>query len=105
MSEHEGFCVPLIEAMHFGVPIVAFDAGAVADTIGEGGIVLARKAPAETAELMSMLLERPALREELRQAGKARVESFREPAFRSHLDRLILQPLRSLEGAQAQCSA
>jgi L-malate glycosyltransferase len=29
MSEHEGFCVPLIEAMYFGVPVLAFDSSAV----------------------------------------------------------------------------
>lgn len=43
MSEHEGFCVPLLEAMHFRVPILAFKAGAVEDTLGGAGILLQKK--------------------------------------------------------------
>jgi len=33
LSEHEGFCVPLVEAMHFGVPTVAFASTAVPETV------------------------------------------------------------------------
>lgn len=40
LSEHEGFCVPLIEAMLFKVPIIAYDSCAVGETLGEGGILL-----------------------------------------------------------------
>jgi glycosyltransferase involved in cell wall biosynthesis len=38
-SQHEGFCVPLVEAMAFRVPIIALDAGAVGETLGDAGIV------------------------------------------------------------------
>ena len=41
LSEHEGFCVPLVEAMHFGLPIVARAAAAVPGTLGAAGILLA----------------------------------------------------------------
>ena len=37
LSEHEGFCVPLLEAMVFGLPVVAYDAGAVRETLRGGG--------------------------------------------------------------------
>ena len=40
LSEHEGFCVPLQEAMHFGLPVVAYDAGAVRETLHGGGVLL-----------------------------------------------------------------
>jgi len=39
MSEHEGFCAPLIEAMWFDLPILSFDAAAVAETLGGGRIM------------------------------------------------------------------
>ena len=47
MSEHEGFCVPLVEAMYFGVPILAYRACAVPDTLGDSGILLDKKDPAQ----------------------------------------------------------
>ena len=43
MSEHEGFCVPLIEAMWFDVPILAFRAAAVTETLNEAGITFDQK--------------------------------------------------------------
>ena len=49
MSEHEGFCVPLVEAMYFGVPIVAYDSSAIADTLGGAGILLKNKDLKKTA--------------------------------------------------------
>ena len=43
LSEHEGYCVPLIEAMSFGVPVIAYDAGAVPETLRGGGMLLREK--------------------------------------------------------------
>lgn len=43
MSEHEGFCVPLVEAMYFSVPIVAYDSSAIASTLNGCGILLDEK--------------------------------------------------------------
>ncbi|ABZ95620.1 Glycosyltransferase [Leptospira biflexa serovar Patoc strain 'Patoc 1 (Ames)'] len=43
MSEHEGFCVPLMEAMHFQLPVVAFSAGAVPETLGDSGLLFQNK--------------------------------------------------------------
>ena len=40
MSEHEGFCVPLVEAMHNSLPIVSSDGGAISETLNGAGIVL-----------------------------------------------------------------
>ncbi|MGH2490540.1 MAG: glycosyltransferase, partial [Candidatus Limnocylindria bacterium] len=45
LSEHEGFCVPLLEAMRSDLPIVANNAGAIPDTLGDAGILLADKTP------------------------------------------------------------
>jgi len=43
MSEHEGFGVPLLEAFHKQIPVVAYAAGAVAETMNEGGVLFHRK--------------------------------------------------------------
>lgn len=43
MSEHEGFCIPLIEAMYFHVPIIAYDSSAIGETLGESGVLLREK--------------------------------------------------------------
>jgi len=62
LSEHEGFCVPLLEAMTFGIPVVAYDAGAVAETLRGGGVLLREKRPEAVAELVHVLRTDPALR-------------------------------------------
>jgi L-malate glycosyltransferase len=56
LSEHEGFCVPLQEAMHFGLPVVAYDAGAVRETLHGGGILLRERRPEVVAELVHAVL-------------------------------------------------
>jgi glycosyltransferase involved in cell wall biosynthesis len=65
MSEHEGFCVPLVEAMRFQVPIVAFSAGAVCDTLGGSGIVLDSKNPGLVCCAINELLDNQNLRNEV----------------------------------------
>lgn len=63
LSEHEGFCVPLLEAMSFGLPVLAYDAGAVRETLRGGGLLLRDKAPLTVAELVHDVLTRPDLRQ------------------------------------------
>jgi glycosyltransferase involved in cell wall biosynthesis len=52
LSEHEGFCVPLLEAMVFGLPVVAYDAGAVRETLRGAGVLLPDKDPDLVAEVL-----------------------------------------------------
>src|SRR5438128_924416 len=54
LSDHEGFCVPLLEAMRRDLPIVAYAAGAIPDTLGDAGILLNDKTP----ETVAAALER-----------------------------------------------
>ena len=42
VSEHEGFCVPLLEAMAFDVPVLARACAAIPETVGDGGVAPAR---------------------------------------------------------------
>ena len=76
LSEHEGFGVPLIEAMQADLPVVAYGAAAIAETVGEGGLVLADKEPATVAAVLKVLAEEPALRRRLVSAGRRNVRRF-----------------------------
>ncbi len=72
LSDHEGFGVPLAEAMGAGLPVVAFDAGAVAGTLGGAGVLLGDKSPAVVAAAVGRVLEDGALRDRLVAAGRVR---------------------------------
>lgn len=76
MSEHEGFCVPLLESMHFGVPVIAYDAAAVPHTLGGAGLLVGEKRYEEIAELMDRVVTDSELREKLVAAGRRRLEDF-----------------------------
>jgi glycosyltransferase involved in cell wall biosynthesis len=72
-SDHEGFCVPLLEAMYHQLPIVAFGAAAVPETVGAAGVVLPEKGPALVAAAVHRVLDDAALRASLLEAGRARL--------------------------------
>jgi glycosyltransferase involved in cell wall biosynthesis len=76
LSEHEGFNVPVLEAMHFDVPVVAYAAAAVPGTVGEAGLLLTDKDPVTVATAVERVRSDPALRTRLLGAGRERVEQF-----------------------------
>jgi len=80
LSEHEGFCVPLLEAMHFGVPVVARATTAVPETVGDAGLLLpegaAGKDPVVVATAVHRLLGDDRLRGQLVAAGRERVARY-----------------------------
>ncbi|PZS19169.1 MAG: hypothetical protein DLM54_07450 [Acidimicrobiales bacterium] len=84
-SEHEGFCVPLLEAMHQGVPVVAYGAAAVPETLGPGGIVLASKAPLVVAAAIDRVIHDARLRSGLVAAGRRRLADFSPERTRGRL--------------------
>ena len=66
MSEHEGFCVPLIEAMWFDVPILAFKSSAVPQTLGDAALMFTAKNDlAAVAALARILVADSGLREKV----------------------------------------
>lgn len=76
-SEHEGFCVPLVEAFSFGVPVVGRDFGAITETAGGAALVLPGDAgPAEMCEALARVLTDSALRTEMRRRGEERSARF-----------------------------
>lgn len=84
-SEHEGFCVPVVEAMHLGVPVVARAAAAVPETLGGAGLVLHDRSTLALAVAVHHVLSRPAVRHTLVAAGRARAQDFSLDAGRRRL--------------------
>ena len=90
-SEHEGFCVPLIEAFHHGVPVVARACAAVPETAGDGALLVDPAADASAvAESVGRVLGDPALRASLVARGGERVAAFApevvEPLLRAAVE-------------------
>jgi glycosyltransferase involved in cell wall biosynthesis len=85
LSEHEGYCVPLVEAMACGVPVVAYDAGAVGETLRGGGLLLREKDPAIVAETLHAVLTDRQLRERILLAQARAVEQVRGMDFQALL--------------------
>ena len=76
LSEHEGFCVPLLEAMAAGVPVLAYAAGAVPDTLGGAGVQFAPKDLEYAAELLGALAFDDALRADVIAGQRRRLADF-----------------------------
>jgi len=76
LSEHEGFCVPLLESMHHRVPVVAFAATAVPETLDGAGICLPDKSPAVVAQAVHRVVTDDELRAKLLAAGERRLGDF-----------------------------
>lgn len=76
LSDHEGFCVPLVEAMYHGLPVVAYGAAAVPDTVGDAGLVLDTKEPVPVAAAIHRVVRDESLRTMLRSAAAERVASM-----------------------------
>lgn len=86
VSEHEGFCVPLVESMAFRVPIVAWATTAVGETAGRCGLIYDTFDAHEMAEGIAGLIENPHHAAELAEKGRRRYESaFHTEAIRRRL--------------------
>jgi glycosyltransferase involved in cell wall biosynthesis len=77
LSEHEGFCVPLVEAMYSCVPVVAAATTAIPETLGAAGLLVEDQAkPGEIAALIAVLLGDKGLRETILAAQRERCSAF-----------------------------
>lgn len=76
LSEHEGFCVPLVEAMYFNIPIIAYNSTAIKETLGGSGILLEDKNPLEVAKALYLVESNNELREKIIAEEKERLKAF-----------------------------
>ena len=89
LSEHEGFCVPLLEAMAADVPVMAYAAAAVPDTLGGAGIQFAPKDLELAAELLGELTFNDTLRTQVIAGQRKRLEHFSDDRLRRDLSAMI----------------
>ena len=93
MSRHEGFCVPLLEAMFFGIPIVARNTSAIPYTLGDAGLLLEDNNPAVAALAADRVLHDRKLKEEIIRRQDARLADFSHEKVKER----ILKELKDFE--------
>lgn len=89
LSEHEGFCVPLLEAMAADVPVLAYASTAVPDTLGGAGVQFAPKDLELAAELLGELSYNDEVRAQVITGQRRRLQDFGEARVRQDLARLL----------------
>jgi glycosyltransferase involved in cell wall biosynthesis len=81
MSEHEGFGIPILEAMAIGVLVLAFSSSAVIETVKDAGLLFTQKDFPLLAELIHNVISSPELKDKLIQSQFKRVKAFNEFPF------------------------
>jgi len=90
-SEHEGFCVPLIESFHKQVPVLAHAATAVPATMDGGGVLYDTKDPFEVARVMATILDDPDLEDAIVASQDAALDRLLKKDFAGTLLRFVDQ--------------
>jgi glycosyltransferase involved in cell wall biosynthesis len=94
-SEHEGFCVPLVEAFYKQVPVVAFAATAVPDTMDGAGVLFDRKDPLQVAGMIDAIVADPAVQDAIVEGQTAAIERLQAKDFSGTLLGFVDQILGS----------
>jgi len=94
LSEHEGFCIPLLEAMHYDLPVIAYAATGVPYTMGDAGVLIRRKEPALIAEAMHEIATNDELRPWLIAGQRRRLQAFSPENVRAQILALLEPYLR-----------
>ncbi len=89
LSEHEGFCVPLVEAMAADLPVLAYAAAAVPETLGGAGIQFWPKDLEHASELLGMLAADEDLRAAVVAGQRRRLEAFSDESLCRQLEATI----------------
>ncbi|MGE3959110.1 MAG: glycosyltransferase [Vicinamibacterales bacterium] len=89
LSEHEGFCAPLLEAMAADVPVLAYSAAAVPETLGGAGVQFAPKDMEHAAELLGLLTFDDDLRASVIAGQRRRLADFGDARIEGALSTLL----------------
>jgi len=95
LSEHVGFCVPLIESAVNGVPIVAYDSSNIKNTLDNSGIILQDKNPNIVAACLSLLNKDAALHEDVLEKQYQMLEKYREDKLLTQLKETLSIPAQN----------
>lgn len=95
MSEHEGLGVPLVEAMFYRIPVVAYAAAAVPSTLKDAGILIGEKRPLEAACLIDRILKEPDLKAKVIRGQDRRLEYFKRFPYREKWEGVINRLVRA----------
>ena len=97
-SEHEGFCVPIVEAFYKQVPVLAYAATAVPSTMDGAGVLFEDRDPIHVATLMDEIVSNAALQDRIVDGQLAAVDRLRSKDFAGTLlgfvDRMLARPAR-----------
>ena len=89
LSEHEGFCVPLVEAMAANVPVLAYAAGAVPETLGGAGLRFAPKDLEVAAELLGSVVYDRKVRAGVLDGQRRRLQDFGSEKIEQQLKQML----------------
>ena len=95
LSEHEGFCVPVIEAMAAGTPVVAYAAAVLPETLGDAGVLLDDKSPTTVAVAVERVLTDRELRMWLAEQGRARAATFSPESSRAIMRDALVEAIEA----------
>jgi glycosyltransferase involved in cell wall biosynthesis len=76
LSRHEGFCVPLLEAMNHDLPVVVLGVAAVPETLGYAGVQVMEMEPNKIAEIIGIVTEDDAIRGQIIETQRRRLNDF-----------------------------
>jgi len=94
MSKHEGFGVPLLESFHMGIPVAAYAAGAIEETMNGGGLLLKHKDFFGTAALLDRIRTDGPFREKILSSQKEALGKYRSESVR----KILLDHIRKVAG-------
>jgi glycosyltransferase involved in cell wall biosynthesis len=89
MSEHEGFCAPLVEAMAADVPVLAYASSAIPETLGGAGVMFRTKDMEAVAELLGQLAFDPEMRARVIEGQRRRLAFFSEELVKIKLQDIV----------------
>ena len=89
LSDHEGFGVPIVEAMARGIPVVAHENTAISQTVGGAGLLLKSKTPTVVAATLERVLTDNVLANHLSDSGFLHSKAFAPSGIAEKLDRIL----------------